>query len=1077
MIHRKGQRHRHRRSARIESLESRFVFSYVLADWGWGTNPQDDGYTIKKDSEQQALDVLQNDRGYSYYRLEPQTEIRNLKITSDAQHGTAEVAQDGSTVMYRPADDFTGIDRFTYMIDVNGQQMEADVFVNVVEPLFAMRDWFRVDEDSQANELDVLENDQPNAVSHYNEVTDPQSLIITTDHTIEPSTLRITAVSEGSHGGTLSISEDGKRLFHSPAAGFQGLESFTYVIEDEDGYSSEASVQVQVTTVAPEGRTPVWQEQIEQRLLELAVQRNVGQFGNFQFNIYNYFFEDRFIDLPFIDISLNTVDSSVSDARFTSVSDTFDLNSTDFSVTNNQVDGVDEGDLVKTDGQYLYLVSNWIDEDDQQNHQLVIVDVRDAENPTVLSRYAFNGTVESLHLQDDRVTVLSQSNGKVVVTVLDVADRRDPTLAYESTITGTLQATRAIGDYVYVIADTSGSYSLPGLETVCFSEDVGCFYETAAQFVGRIEEAIYDDFDVQIQTRDAEGVVTHEPVDLLTATNPDDLWDIGLSTIVSFDVSADTSGPAETTTLIHGSTSEIYVSANAIYLMNEVWGEHSSLRNSAFFAEPSYRTQIEKLAFGSAGQVDWVASGTVAGHVLNSFSVDEHNGYLRIATNTGSENNLYILEHNDERLEVVGSVEGLADGEQIYSARFDGDRAFVVTFRKVDPLFVFDLSDPADPQVLGQLKVSGYSNYLHVIDENHLLGIGREADGNGLFQEIQISLFDVSDFENPKLLDRYGFEGGRQLWSPVMDDAWNLGTHHAVSYFASHQTLVMPVYEGGHAGWSWAQYGESAEVSMRVLDIDLEDGITALGQVQFEQAFDPRRARSVRIGDVLYSVSPDLVQAHQLRNPENKISEVRVGVGATDDVFAMRGSEAQSLDVLANDLMPGSDESGKKIVSIEQPVAGGRVDMNQDDGTLSFVPDADYLGPAKFSYVMEAGGHREKATVQVNVKRAWHNSGNPMDVNGDQAVTSRDMLQIVNVLIGLGSGTIDELEKKATPEALSGDRTRLVDINNDGNVTARDFLLLVNHFLRQTKADFQRNCGVSASTCRIIRNQSDGRRS
>jgi inhibitor of cysteine peptidase len=1035
------KRRSRRRSPRVEQLERRLVFSFVASDMLW--NPgyvaaRDDGFAIEKDSVQRELDVLENDRAWAYVR---NSEVEDLEIAVEAEHGSAEVSEDGSHVLYQPDADFVGIDRFTYTIHASGKQMEADVFINVVEPLFAFRDWFHVDEDSSANELDVLQNDIANAHAFDQSSAGDESQFT------------ILSVTEGSDGGEILVSEDGRRLLYAPDSGFEGLETFTYVIQNDEGYTSEARVQVQVTTLVENGETPVWREQLEQRLLELAVQQNSWRFGNFQStdSVYMHYERDWTDSIlrvsppprpPIVWNSSTTVTGTLTgavaqDAAQNAVTE-FLSSDAGYSVTNNQIEGVDEGDLVKTDGHYLYMISNWTSEDGGQHHQLVIVDVRDPEDPAVLSRYTFGGTAESLHLRSDRVTVLSQSDDEILVTVLDVSNRHDPTLAYESTVSGQLQATRMIEDHVYVVADTSRTMVIPNLETVCYSDNVGCFFETASQFASRIEDTLADVFDVEIETRDASGVITTETTDLATTIDLDDMLNFGLSTVVSFDVSGNASGPSDTTSWVRESTSDIYVSANAIYMMNE-----TSERSSNW----SRSTRIEKLSLGSGGQVDWVASGSVEGHVLNSFSVDEHNGSLRIATNTGSGNDLHILQQSDDHLEVVGSVEDLAHGERIYSARFDGDRAFVVTYRKVDPLFVFDLSDPTDPKVLGELKISGYSNYLHLIDENHLLGIGREANGGGLFQEMQVSLFDISDLENPEILHRYEFEGGRQLWSPLMEDAWNLGTHHAVSYFASHQALVLPVYEGDSAWWSWKRGGAAADVSMRVLDIDIDDGITALGRVDFEEAFDPHLARSVRVGGVLYSISPDMVLGHELQSPENKISEVRIGSGATDDVFSMRASESGELDVLANDGTSSVAVSNRQIVSIEQPSVGGQVEINAGDGTLSFVPDLAFRGPAKFSYVTETDGHREKATVRVDVRRAWHNSGNPMDVNHDNAVTPRDMVQVVNVLNSWGSGSIDSLE---TEVADTDGSARLVDTNNDGRVTARDLLFLVNHFLRHT---------------------------
>lgn len=1044
MPYSKRKSRRRRRTPRVEKLEDRLVFSFVIDHLHHGqVTARDDGFTIAKDSEVQEFDVLQNDRYWSYTR---NPDVDNLEISADATHGSTEVSEDGTKILYRPGTDFVGVDRFSYRILVGGETMEADVFVNVVEPLYALRDWFRVDENTSDNELDVLSNDLYNAsaVAHRDGFT-----LFRDENSQLPLTIQ--SVSEGSAGGQAVISEDGRRLHYTPADGYEGLEEFTYVMQNDDGYTSEGTVEVQVTTLDSGQQVPVWPEQLEQRLLELSVQRNKWRFGSFQPEYHpDYYYEDvvtwrsdAMIGVPLNMFSISDADTFTLQAGATQAVTT----ELAYSNTNNQVEGVDEGDLVKTDGHYLYMVSNWTDEQNEQHHQLIIADVRDPDNPAVLSRYAFAGNAVSLHLNVDRVTVLSHSDGDTLVTALDVSKRHDPTLSFETSIHGQLQATRAIGDYVYVVADTSANVRFPVVETICTYDGEGCFYETAAQFVERIADTITDGYELEIETRDADGLVTTESINLATTVAIDEIDQLGLSTVISFDMAGD-SGVAHATSWIRESTSDIYVSAESIYMTSTFWAEDARLRWSG-------NTRIEKLSLGAEGQIDWVASGSVAGQLLNSFSMDEHDGYLRIATTNSTSNSLHILEQAGDDLQVVGSVEDLAHGEQIYSARFDGDRAFVVTFRTVDPLFVFDLSDPADPQVLGELKVTGYSNYLHLIDENHLLGIGREANGSGLFQEIQVSLFDISDLENPRVVDRYGFEGGRELWSPLLQNPWNLGTHHSVSYFSSHQTLVLPVYEDAGNRRLWAQPGETADVSMRVLDIDLENGISALGQVDFEDEFDPHSARSVRVGDVLYSISPELIQAHELRSPENKISELEIGSGATDDLFSMRASETGELDVLANDLTTIAAASSREIVAIEQPTSGGQVEINPDDGTISFVPELTFQGIAKFSYVTETDGVREKANVRIDVRRAWHNAGNPMDVNHDDEVTPRDMLQLVNLLNSWGTGSLDALDSSAQMSDLTESSTRFVDTNNDGRVTPRDLLFLVNHFMRQSEQQQQ----------------------
>jgi len=234
-------------------------------------------------------------------------------------------------------------------------------------------------------------------------------------------------------------------------------------------------------------------------------------------------------------------------------------------------------------------------------------------------------------------------------------------------------------------------------------------------------------------------------------------------------------------TFLLGQTSEMYVSLHNIYITFPQNG------NTLI-----YRFHIEGSAIESA------ANGGVQGHILNQFSMDEHNGYFRIATTTGriartfdaatSLNHVYVL---DMDMNLVGGLEGLAPGEKIYSARFMGDRCYLVTFKKVDPLFVIDLEDPFYPNVLGELKITGYSDYLHPYDENHIMGIGKETieaevGDFAWFQGVKISLFDVSNVENPMEISKYEI-GDRGTDSPVLRD------HKAFLFDKTRSLIVIPV--------------------------------------------------------------------------------------------------------------------------------------------------------------------------------------------------------------------------------------------------------------------------------------------
>ena len=188
------------------------------------------------------------------------------------------------------------------------------------------------------------------------------------------------------------------------------------------------------------------------------------------------------------------------------------------------------------------------------------------------------------------------------------------------------------------------------------------------------------------------------------------------------------------------------------------------------------RTEIVKISL----ELEPVAVGEVPGRLLNQFSMDEYKGYLRVATTFGDENDLYVL---DESLNIVGSITGFGKTERIYAVRFIADRGYIVTFRQIDPFFVIDLSDPRKPEIKGELKIPGFSSYLHPITDHLILGIGREEG------YVKISLFDVSDAENPEEVDKFVL---KESWSEV------LSNHHAFLLDSKHKVFFLPAGKNGY---------------------------------------------------------------------------------------------------------------------------------------------------------------------------------------------------------------------------------------------------------------------------------------
>jgi uncharacterized secreted protein with C-terminal beta-propeller domain len=251
-----------------------------------------------------------------------------------------------------------------------------------------------------------------------------------------------------------------------------------------------------------------------------------------------------------------------------------------------------------------------------------------------------------------------------------------------------------------------------------------------------------------------------------------------------------------------------------------------------------------------------------------------------VATTTHGEtplNNVYVL---NMALNITGSLTGLAPGETIYSARFMGERGYLVTFKQVDPLFVIDLSDPNNPRELGYLKVTGYSDYLHPYDETHIIGIGKETTDAGTFawyQGVKISLFDVSDVNNPVEISKYEI-GDRGTDSPVLWD------HKAFLFDKSRNLMVIPVLEAkvdvteypeGVPAWA---YGEPVWQGAYVFHVSLDAGIEEEGKItHVENIADPEKEyyyyyspfaveRSLYIEDVLYTISQAKIKMNSLEN-------------------------------------------------------------------------------------------------------------------------------------------------------------------------------------------------------------------
>jgi hypothetical protein len=282
-------------------------------------------------------------------------------------------------------------------------------------------------------------------------------------------------------------------------------------------------------------------------------------------------------------------------------------------------------------------------------------------------------------------------------------------------------------------------------------------------------------------------------------------------------------------------------------------------------AELSYDSYVHKFDITQEDAAHYVASGSVPGYLLSQWSMSEHAGDLRVATTDwgwgdGSESYVSVLREKGQRLELVGQVAGLGKGEQIYAVRFIADVGYVVTFRQTDPLYTIDLANPEAPAMVGELKINGYSAYLHPVGEGLLLGVGQDGTDDGQLLGTQVSLFDVSDPANPTVLSQRAL--GEWGSSEVEFD------HHAFLYWGPEQLAVFPVQT-----WGWdEETGEDLSFSGAVAyRIDATEGIELVGTIEHDQAtldeeswYGNNIRRSMVIGDQLFTMSNEGLQRSAL---------------------------------------------------------------------------------------------------------------------------------------------------------------------------------------------------------------------
>ena len=481
-----------------------------------------------------------------------------------------------------------------------------------------------------------------------------------------------------------------------------------------------------------------------------------------------------------------------------------------YSSTNVRQEGVDEADTSKTDGKYLYVLKD-------SRQEIAVVEAKEGVLKEYGSISAEKGTsIEEFYLNPEKkrlVMICSRTEGgdgnllrdmdgstSTEAVTYDVSDPSEPAQIGRIRQSGSYSSSRMSGDYLYLFST--------------YYTGTGIARKDEKSFVPLVNEKPLAFDDIYLPSADMGNM--YEVVTALDIENPDTITD---------------------SKAIFSKGGEIYVSNENIYYYENEWEEPDKTS-----------TTVRKIAYKD-GRLKAEAQGTFDGYLNDTFSIDEYKGYLRVAATVGDTNSVYVM---DDKLKIIGSIEGLAEDERIYSARFMKDAGYFVTFRETDPLYSVDLSDPEKPEIKGALKIPGFSDYLHFYGEGLLIGIGMDVDEHtSVTGGVKLTMFDITDMTDVKEKDTY-----------VLDNVYSTDVSYdykAALVDAGKNLIGFPGYESG--GQKYYLFSYSAEDGFKCL---LDEEINGSGMVA---------ARGIYIGDVLYIVQGNIVESYSLSN-YSKIDDI-----------------------------------------------------------------------------------------------------------------------------------------------------------------------------------------------------------
>lgn len=468
------------------------------------------------------------------------------------------------------------------------------------------------------------------------------------------------------------------------------------------------------------------------------------------------------------------------------------------SSTYLQVDNVDEADIIKTDGKYIYYVN--------QSQEVIILEAKDGKTEEV-SKIGYGkheNYVDDIFLKGDTLVTVgwiydsNSSEGGTGVAVYDISDRSNPSLVSEFKQSGSVVSSRMGGDYVYLVTNDwiYGSRYIPQITI----------------------DGKYGDMPLE---------------DICCVPNPDSTT---YTIVSSIDVTSGKSMKSKSSA-VFGSTDTIYCNDHALYAAVSHWKNDSR------------ETTLLRCRFDGL-KVKFDKTATLDGSVNDQFSMDEKNGYFRIATTANRNgidvNNLFIL---DDKLKTIGNISGFARNESIKAVRYMGDKAYVITYKQIDPLFVIDVSNPEDPKIEGEVKIDGFSSLLVPVSADRLLGIGYATGDNGYGGEyasgLKLALFDISNTSKPTVLDSKEFdsmESQAQYTHLALNenkkDGW-----YVIPYYISKYTEASADDENSEGSF----YEEGG-----ILRFSADDKINVLDQRKLSDEYLPR---CVYIGDYIYALN------------------------------------------------------------------------------------------------------------------------------------------------------------------------------------------------------------------------------